>query len=99
MITHLYQGLKLTAYINNATHRIEKDVKKMDEKFIENYSSLLLFYHKAIRMPELDEVKTKLPYVPHDLLKHFKVNSFLNKFDFKGDKTDITTFLNQKNVI
>ena len=99
LIVHLYQGLKLTAFINNAAHRIQDDVKRLDEKFIENYSSLLLFYHKVIRMPELEDVRTKLPYFPHELLKHFKVNSFLNNIELKGHKSNILTFINNENSI
>lgn len=99
LITHLYQAFKVTAHINQVEYKVEKDMKHLDDKFIQNYASTYLFYHKVIRMPELEDVRPKLPYFPHSLLKHFKLNDFLNKIELKGEKSEITTFLNPANKI
>lgn len=74
-------------------------MKHLDDKFIQNYASTYLFYHKVIRMPELEDVRPKLPHFPHGLLRHFKLNEFLNKIELKGDKSEITTFLNPAHKI
>lgn len=99
LITHLYHAFKVTVKINGAEHKLENDMKILDEKFIENYSSSYIFYHKVIRMEELQDIRPKLPYFPIDLLKHFKLSSFLDNIDLKGDKNDISTFLNSSNVV
>lgn len=94
LITHLYHAFKVTAHINNAEYKVAKDIRQFDEKFIQYYASSLMFYHKTIRTPELEEVRPKLPYLPQQLLTHFKTNSFLNNIEIKGDRHEITTFLN-----
>ena len=100
LITHLYHAFKVTAFINKVEHKIEKDIKNFDEAFVRSYSSSLLFYHKVIRNQELEDVRPKLPYFPHNLLKYFKVNSFLNDINIKSkDRSDIMTFLNPANKI
>jgi len=93
LVTHLYSAFKLTARINGVEFKVEKDTKMLDDKFIQNYASSYLFYHKVIRMPEIEDIRTKLPHFPHNLLKYFKVNSFLTNIDIRGDKNDINTFL------
>lgn len=100
LITHLYRAFKFTAFINKVEYKIEKDIKSFDEMFIRNYWSCLLFYHKVIRNQELEDVRPKLPYFPHKLLKYFKVNSFMHEIDLKNkDKNDIMTFINPSNKI
>lgn len=100
LITHLYQAFKVTAFINKVEYKIEKDIKNFDEMFIRNYCSWLLFYHKVIRNQELEDVRPKLPFFPHKLLKYFRMNSFLHEFDLKDkDKSDIMTFINPAHKI
>ncbi|CAI2363508.1 unnamed protein product [Moneuplotes crassus] len=99
LITHLYHAFKTTVVLNGAEHMLKADMEILDDKFIQNYASSYLFYQKAIRIPELKDVRPKLPYFPLILIKHFKLNSFLNDLNIKGDKKDITTFLSDSNDI
>jgi hypothetical protein len=99
LITHLYHAFKVTVKVNGAEHKLEKDMNILEEKFIENYASSYLFYHKVIRMAELEDVRPKLPYFPNDLLKHFKLCTFLDNIEINGDKNEITTFLNSSNTV
>ena len=100
LITHLYHAFKVTAFVNKVEYKVEKDVKQFDESFVNNYWSSLLFYHKVIRYQELEDVRAKLPYFPHNLLKYFKTNSFLNELNLKNkDMNDIMTFINPANKI
>ena len=99
LISHLYHALKITIRINGQEHKLKRDIQILDDKFIQNYASTYLFYHKVIRISELQEVRVKLPYFPLSLLKHFKLNLFLDNLNIKGNKKEITTFLNKSNEI
>ena len=50
-------------------------------------------------MSELDQVKTRLPHFPHQLLIYFKDNAFLNEFDSIGMSFDVRDYLNSVNDI
>jgi hypothetical protein len=95
----LYTAFKITAKLNGVDFKVAKDTQMLDDQFIHNYASAYLFYHKVIRMQELEDIRPKLPHFPYNLLKYFRMNSFLSKIDLKGDKGDITTFLNPSHKI
>lgn len=99
LITHLYHAFKVTVLLNGAEHKLKKDIEVLDDKFIQNYASTYLFYQKVIRIPELQDVRPKLPYFPITILKHFKLNTFLVDLDVRGDQNDITTFLSNSKEI